>query len=157
VSSDRDSEASPSGAEGGGPRADRRRALQLLLGGSSLGVAALLGVPVAQYLRPLDEAEATAVAELHPDEVGLWEAKLVVVRGRPALVVNTGDGYRAVSAVCTHLGCVVKWRTARRQFFCPYHGGRFDLEGQLLGGPAPRPLAKLEVEERPGSVLVRSA
>lgn len=152
MSSDEDSEAL-----GREPLADRRRALQLLLGGSTLSAAALVGVPVAQYLRPLDESEATAVAEFHPDEVGLWDAKMVVVRSRPVLVVNTGEGFRAVSAVCTHLGCVVKWRKARRQFFCPCHGGRFDLEGEVLGGPAPEPLAQLEVEERPGSVVVRPA
>lgn len=157
MSSDEDSEATGSQASGGEPLADRRRALQLLLGGSTLSAAALVGVPVAQYLRPMEENEATAVAEFHPDEVPLWDAKMVVVRGRPVLVVNTDEGFRAVSAVCTHLGCVVKWRKARRQFFCPCHGGRFDLEGEVLGGPAPEPLAKLEVEESPGMVVVRPA
>jgi cytochrome b6-f complex iron-sulfur subunit len=149
VSSERDSDPQE-------PLADRRRLLQLILAGSSLSAAALLGAPVAGYLRPLDESEATAVAEFHPDEVGLWEAKLVVVRGRPALVVNTGEGFQAVSAVCSHLGCIVKWRKARRQFFCPCHGGRFDLEGAVLGGPPPRPLARLDVQERPGRVVVGS-
>ncbi len=136
---------------------DRRRVLQLLVGGSSLAVAGLAGLPVGSYLLPVEQSEGAAVAAFGDDEVGLWEAKQVIVAGRPVLVVNTGEGYRAFSAVCTHLGCVVKWKKGRRQFFCPCHGARFDLEGDVMGGPAPRPLAKLEVTEIPGTIVVRKA
>ncbi len=137
------------------PGFDRRRVLQLLVGGSSLAVAGLAGLPVGSYLLPLEQGEGAAVAAFGDDELGLWEAKQVIVAGRPVLVVNTGEGYRAFSAVCTHLGCVVKWKKGRRQFFCPCHGARFDLEGEVVGGPAPRPLAKLEVSEIPGTIVVR--
>lgn len=136
--------------------AGRRRALKLLVGGSTVGVAALLGVPVASYLRPLEPSEEEAVVALEADEIGLWEGRLVALAGRPVIIVNTGEGFSALSAVCTHLGCVVKWKKGRRQFFCPCHGGRFDVEGRVLGGPAPRPLAKLDVEELSGMVVVRS-
>ncbi len=133
----------------------RSRVLQLLVCGSSLAVAGLAGPPVGSYLLPLEQGEGAAVAAFGDDELGLWEAKQVIVAGRPVLVVNTGEGYRAFSAVCTHLGCVVKWKKGRRQFFCPCHGARFDLEGDVMGGPAPRPLAKLEVTEIPGTIVVR--
>ena len=136
---------------------DRRRALQLLAGGTSLGAAAALGFPVTQYLRPLAPDEAESVATLETEGLGLWDAKLVDLGGRPVIVVNTDEGFAALSAVCTHLGCVVRWKKGRRQFFCPCHGGRFDVDGRVLGGPAPRPLAKLHVEEQPGRVVVRFA
>ena len=135
----------------------RRRLLRLLLGGSTVAVGGLFAVPVASYLRPLEEAEGAAVAAFPDDEIGLWEAKKLVVSGRPVLVVNTGEGYKALSAVCTHLGCVVKWKKGRRQFFCPCHGARFDVDGNVMGGPAPRPLAALEVTEVPGTIVVRRA
>lgn len=138
-------------------RVDRRRLLQLLVGGSTVAVGGLIGLPVASYLRPLGEAEGMAIAAFPDDELGLWEAKQVVVSGRPVLVVKTDEGYRALSAVCTHLGCVVKWKKGRRQFFCPCHGARFDVDGNVLGGPAPRPLAALEVTEVPGTIVVRKA
>lgn len=134
---------------------DRRRVLQLMVGGSGLAVAGMAGVPVGSYLLPLEEDEGAAVAAFGDDEIGLWEAKPVVVAGRPVLVVNTGEGYRAFSAVCTHLGCVVKWKKGRREFFCPCHGARFDVDGEVMGGPAPRPLAALEVTEIPGTIVVR--
>ena len=135
---------------------DRRRALQLLLSGSTVGAAALLGVAGARYLRPLAPDESERTASLAPDALGPWDAKLLLVGSRPVVVVRTDEGYRALSAVCTHLGCVVKWKKARRQFFCPCHGGRFDASGRVLGGPARRPLARLEVEESEDGVLVRS-
>jgi cytochrome b6-f complex iron-sulfur subunit len=141
------------GAEG---TVDRRRALQLLLGGSTVGVGALLGVPVARYLRPLAPDERAAAVELPADAIAPWDGKLLVVAGRPVIVVNTGDGFSALSAVCTHLGCIVKWKKAHRQFFCPCHGGRFDVEGRVLGGPAPRPLRRFEVDEQGGRIVVRA-
>jgi cytochrome b6-f complex iron-sulfur subunit len=122
-----------------------------------VAVAGLVGLPVAGYLRPLELSYEAAVAAIADDELGLWDARQVVVAGRPVLVVNTGEGYRAFSAVCTHLGCVVKWKKGRRQFFCPCHGGRFDIDGQVMGGPAPRPLTRLEVTEVPGAVVVRKS
>jgi cytochrome b6-f complex iron-sulfur subunit len=134
---------------------DRRRALQLLLGGSTVGAAAAFGVPVVRYLAPLPVPEGERTAVLDPAELAPGEGKLLLVGGLPAIVVNTGEGWSALSAVCTHLGCIVKWKKARRQFFCPCHGGRFDAEGRVLGGPAPRPLARLEVEELPGRIVVR--
>jgi cytochrome b6-f complex iron-sulfur subunit len=133
----------------------RRRLLRLLLGGSTIAVGGLLGVPVSRYLRPLEEAEGAAVAAFPDDELGLWEAKQLIVSGRPVLVVKTADGYRALSAVCTHLGCIVKWQKGRREFFCPCHGARFDIDGNVMGGPAPRPLPELDVAEVPGTIVVR--
>ena len=147
----------PPGDDDSGRGLDRRRLLQLLVGGSSVAVAGLAGLPVGSYLLPLEIDEGAAVAAFGDDELGLWEARRLVVAGRPVLVVNTGEGYRAFSAVCTHLGCVVKWKKGRRQFFCPCHGARFDIDGKVMGGPAPRPLAKLEVTEIPGTIVVRKS
>jgi len=134
---------------------DRRRLLQLLAGGSSVAVAGLVGVPVVRYLLPREYEAGENFVVFADDLIGLWDARQVIVAGWPVLVVNTGEGYLALSAVCTHLGCVVKWKKGRRQFFCPCHGARFDLDGEVMGGPAPRPLAKFDVEEIPGSIVVR--
>ena len=67
--------------EGRAKGVDRRRALQLLVGGSGVAVAGMAGVPVGNYLLPLEPSEEAAVAAFADDEVGLWEAKQLIVAG----------------------------------------------------------------------------
>jgi cytochrome b6-f complex iron-sulfur subunit len=55
-------------------------------------------------------------------------------------VVRTPDGFYAVSAVCTHLGCITQWKPEADQIACPCHGSKFKRDGVKIEGPAPRPL-----------------
>jgi cytochrome b6-f complex iron-sulfur subunit len=55
-------------------------------------------------------------------------------------IVRTAGGFYAVSAVCTHLGCVTQWKPETNMIACPCHGSKFTPEGKKLEGPAPRPL-----------------
>jgi Rieske Fe-S protein len=54
-----------------------------------------------------------------------------------------GDGYRAFSATCTHLGCRVAWNPAESHYKCPCHGGTFSRDGQVVAGPPPHGLVRL--------------
>ncbi len=71
---------------------------------------------------------------------------------RRLFVVNSADGFYAISAVCTHLGCTVK-RSATG-FDCPCHGSRFDANGRVIRGPAPAPLAWYGLSLSPRDELV---
>ena len=55
-------------------------------------------------------------------------------------VVRSEEGFSAISARCTHLGCTVVWNRDHRLFLCPCHGGKFDIDGRNVAGPPPRPL-----------------
>jgi Rieske Fe-S protein len=57
-----------------------------------------------------------------------------------------GRTYIAMSNICTHLGCRVRWITEQDEFFCPCHNGEFDIEGNVVGGPPPRPLDRYDVK-----------
>lgn len=62
-----------------------------------------------------------------------------------AYVIRRPDGFRALSSVCTHLGCITRYQAGERIIACPCHGSRFDLDGEVLAGPAPRPLPWFEM------------
>ncbi|MFY9821842.1 MAG: ubiquinol-cytochrome c reductase iron-sulfur subunit [Thermoanaerobaculia bacterium] len=64
-----------------------------------------------------------------------------------AYVVGGQGGVYALSAVCTHLGCITRYLSDEGVIACPCHGSRFDLEGNVVHGPAPRPLPWIEVRE----------
>ncbi len=67
-------------------------------------------------------------------------------RERKAYVVGAAGGVYAMSAVCTHLGCITRYVADESAIACPCHGSRFDVEGNVTHGPAPRPLPWLEVK-----------
>jgi cytochrome b6-f complex iron-sulfur subunit len=62
----------------------------------------------------------------------------------PAILIHTENGFSALSLVCTHLGCTVKQEGT--DFSCPCHGSRYGKDGEVLRGPAEKPLASLRVE-----------
>lgn len=66
---------------------------------------------------------------------------------------RTEKGFYAISAVCTHLGCVAE-RGADGAFLCPCHGSSFDALGKLTGGPAPKGLVWVELQVSPEGSLV---
>jgi cytochrome b6-f complex iron-sulfur subunit len=75
-----------------------------------------------------------------------------------AYVIGGAAGVYALSAVCTHLGCITRYVSDEGAIACPCHGSRFDLEGNVTHGPAPRALPWLEVTTNTdGELVVDSA
>jgi Rieske Fe-S protein len=65
-----------------------------------------------------------------------------------SVYVLTTDGrtYIAMSNICTHLGCHIRWISEQDKFFCPCHNGEFDISGNVVAGPPPRPLDRYDVK-----------
>ena len=118
--------------------------LIMLLGGSGL---------LWRYLtpglgQPRQVLISVAKEEIPPEGALVYrETRVALFRGE--------QGFYALNLVCTHLGCTVN--VTAEQITCPCHGSRFDTHGQVLQGPADRPLQRLKVEERQGMVEVYAA
>ncbi len=75
-----------------------------------------------------------------------------------AYVIRAPEGFRALSSVCTHLGCVTRYQPGQNVIACPCHGSRYSLDGEVLAGPAPHPLPSLEMTLSPkGEIQVDTA
>lgn len=142
-------------------RLDRRRFHIATIGGLWAAIAAALGLPAATYVfvppksRNSDEwIDVGDVAQLptgRPEEVVFrknrvdgWKvtsekATAWVIRKSPQEIV-------AFSPQCTHLGCAYHYSEQTNEFVCPCHTSAFSLEGEVLTGPAPRPLDRYEVK-----------
>lgn len=69
-------------------------------------------------------------------------------------ITRTEQGLLAIYQKCTHLGCAVPWVEEEGQFHCPCHGSLFNPLGEVIGGPAPRPLDFFPLTVRSGEVWV---
>jgi len=65
-----------------------------------------------------------------------------------------GRTYIAMSNICTHLGCHIRWISEQNHFFCPCHNGVFDSSGNVVSGPPPRPLNRYDVKVESGELFV---
>ena len=79
--------------------------------------------------------------------------KMVAMPEQRMWLYRDAEGLYAISAICTHLGCIIATQEGGG-YFCPCHGSRFDTEGKVVGGPAPRPLVYLELFVSPDGQLV---
>jgi menaquinol-cytochrome c reductase iron-sulfur subunit len=70
------------------------------------------------------------------------------------LLTEDGRDYVAMSNICTHLGCRVRWIDEQGQFFCPCHSGVFAKDGSVLAGPPPRPLDRYDVKVEEGTIYI---
>jgi nucleotide-binding universal stress UspA family protein/nitrite reductase/ring-hydroxylating ferredoxin subunit len=104
--------------------------------------AALLGsipLTVAQYARA-DVLIARTIAQ-SLDEIAPGEGGIVTTGDHKVAVYRDAKGaVHTISARCTHMGCTVKWNPTEKTFDCPCHGSRFSPTGEVVNGPAARPL-----------------
>lgn len=121
----------------------------------ALGIAGLGAMVVTyRYLSPnaLFEPSTTFRAG-NPD---LYPVNSVTYnQDQQVYIVRTQEGFYAVSAVCTHLGCITQWKPDANMIACPCHGSKFKSDGTKVEGPAPRSLPHFSITLTPdGELLV---
>jgi glycine/D-amino acid oxidase-like deaminating enzyme/nitrite reductase/ring-hydroxylating ferredoxin subunit len=98
---------------------------------------------VSQYTDWVTPGEVSS-----PDEITIGSGA-ILRRGikKVAAYLDEDGSLHEMSAVCTHLGCIVAWNSTEHTWDCPCHGSRFDKYGHVVNGPANRKLANTEAEE----------
>ncbi|MFQ5824834.1 MAG: ubiquinol-cytochrome c reductase iron-sulfur subunit [bacterium] len=73
------------------------------------------------------------------------------------VVTSAEESHRVMvlSAVCTHTGCNVSWQSSEEKFVCPCHGGQYNINGEVIAGPPPRPLEKIPIRIKNEQVFVQ--
>jgi cytochrome b6-f complex iron-sulfur subunit len=122
---------------------DRRKFVKV--GTRSLAVAGVGACVFGfRYLSPNVLYEPSPVVSVgKPEHYPVGTVKLDPRFG--IFVVHHPDGFYALSAICTHLGCLSSWKADTEEIACPCHGTFFGRDGRVLSGPAPKPLPWLKV------------
>jgi cytochrome b6-f complex iron-sulfur subunit len=135
--------------------ATRRRFIVRLWAVLGATVAAELAWITAAFLRPRPAAaEPASLFVAGPADRFEPGSVTAFPSGRFYLVRLPDEGFLALHRECTHLGCTVPWDAAQGRFACPCHASVFDITGQVLSPPAPRPLDFYPVRLENGIVKV---
>ncbi|UWX57939.1 Rieske 2Fe-2S domain-containing protein [Chlorobaculum sp. MV4-Y] len=159
--------ASVGAVTGGKPREEglngvdfeRRGFLHKIVGGVGAIVAVSALYPVVKYIIPpvkkIKIVNSMTVGKA--SEVPNGTGKIYQFNEDKVIVVNHGGNLTAVSAVCTHLGCLVHWDEAADQLACPCHGAKYTQTGQIISGPQPLPLKQYQAKVEGDSIVVSIA
>lgn len=141
---------------------NRRHFLSLATWAIGALIGAGFGIPAVVYIigQALQRNEVGAwirlgsIAKVELGTPTLFKTKIerqtgwVVNEEELSIYVLTNDGrdFVAMSNICTHLGCRVRWIGDKQQFFCPCHNGVFDKNGDVVSGPVPRALDRYQIK-----------
>ncbi len=150
------------------PELSRREVLHTMwFWGATLAAMGAVGLPAGRFAvgKSLDERTKHWVSIGAADKLPTDGFKRVVYEFRDkdawrdvtteGLIyarANANGEVLVLSAVCTHLACNVRWRQDEERFVCPCHKGIYDAEGEVISGPPPRALRKIETRIKDGVV-----
>ncbi|NIS70796.1 MAG: Rieske 2Fe-2S domain-containing protein [Proteobacteria bacterium] len=146
----------------------RRRFLGYVVGGVSGIITAAVATPLIGYfVSPIwKKSKPIGSPIARVNEIPIGEPKFVTCEERVrdgwyittlskgAWVVNKGNEMVVFDPRCTHLNCPYYWDKERGIFQCPCHDGRYDIDGNVLHGPSPSPLDRLEFHIDDDTIVV---
>lgn len=138
-------------------KTNRRRFLNLIIGGGLTGWIGSVLYPVISYLIPpkIPEAAVNSVKAGTAKDFPPNSGKIIKFGRTPVILIYTNDRkFLAFSATCTHLDCIVQYRSDTQQIWCACHNGTYDLNGRNISGPPPRPLEPFNVLVQNDEIII---
>lgn len=132
----------------------RRNLLAQVIAFLSFGVFLGFINVVVRYLIPPARAKKMEKLAIDIAQVPRGSSLKINFGDEPVILINLKEGIRAFSAVCTHLGCIVKWNNEKNVFVCPCHGGIFDPSGRVIAGPPPEPLRRINIKIKKDQIII---
>ena len=136
----------------------RRNLLNWFLSTTAGAFLVSVTYPLSRYLIPPDVEESTAhtvTLALKSQEVKPNSGQIFRFGSQAGILVKDTNGeLKAFSAVCTHLACIVQYRSDVNHIWCACHNGHFDLNGRNVEGPPPKPLEQFVVNVRADQIVV---
>lgn len=136
----------------------RRKFLNWFLSTTAGAFVISVSYPLSRYLIPPEVEESTAstvTLPIKPNDVKVNTGQIFRFGSQPAILIKDTNGeMKAFSAVCTHLACIVQYRSDISHIWCACHNGHFDLNGRNLEGPPPKPLEQFVVNVRADQIVV---
>jgi cytochrome b6-f complex iron-sulfur subunit len=135
----------------------RRKFVTLLIGGGLLGWLGSVLFPVFSFLKPpkVPEVNVNSVKAGLASEFAPNSGQIIKFGRTPVILIRTETGeFCAFTATCTHLDCLVQYRSDLRHVWCACHNGHYDLQGRNISGPPPRPLDRFTVNIVNDEVIV---
>jgi len=157
------------GKDGTPEEISRRNFLTKVVAGSAAVMAAAVATPLVGYfLSPIwkqQQTRSTPIAQVSRIPLGVPTFVRFEQRVPDAWVTTTesegvwivtkdGQNFTVFDPHCTHLRCPFYWDETQKIFACPCHGGKFDLDGNVIGGPPPRPLDRWEAVVQGGEIEI---
>ena len=125
----------------------RRNILAILGWGAILNCFAASGAAFLRFMYPRVLFEPpTAFKAGYPQDYSTGDVSTRFITDQRVWIVREKEGFIAILAVCTHLGCTPRWLGPENKFKCPCHGSGFFRDGTNFEGPAPRPLEHVKIE-----------
>lgn len=133
-------------------------------------ISFILGIPAVAYLvgpatRKTETESWIRLGSTSKIEIGVPSLFKTKIRRQTGWITNeeelsvyvltdNGRDFVALSNICTHLGCRVRWIADKKIYFCPCHNGVFDINGNVLDGPPPRPLDRYQTKVEEASLFI---
>jgi Rieske Fe-S protein len=151
----------------------RKQFMSLVTGAITALIGLGLGIPAIAYiigpaLKKEESQDWIRLGSTSKVELGLPTLFKTKIQRQTGWIVNekeisvyvlteNGREFVAMSNICTHLGCRIRWIADREEFFCPCHNGVFDKDGRIVSGPVPRPLDRFDTKVEDGQLFILGA